>query len=395
MPPLNQKAPLDGLVVLDLTRWLAGPYCTMLLADAGATVIKVEPPNGGELTRYLEPILKGDEGVSGYFLRLNRRKKSVCLDLRDESDKAAFLDLARTADVVVENFRPGVMDRLGLGQDVLRSENPRLVVASVSGFGATESPFHEWPAFNLTVEAMTGLVQIDSDTGQPKALGPAIGDLVPSLHALSGILMALLRRGVTGEGSFVDIGMFDSCLSLNELAAATASMTGEEFHYGRRVNPNLAPYGLFKAKDGFVCIAVASEVQWVRFCRVIGAEDLLDDTELLIGAGRVNKLDDVIAPRMDAWLMQRTRQEASEALALGGVPSSSVLSALESLNSEQAAARDMVETVVSPDGNSYRIPASPIRMIPPFHLTPSVTVRAGANADQYLGASPHAQEGAR
>lgn len=387
MPSGAQEAPLKDIVVLDLTRWLAGPYCTMLLADAGATVIKVEPPVTGELTRQLEPILEGDEHVSGYFLRLNRRKKSVCLDFRNDDDKASFIELVKRADVVVENFRPGVMARLGLGEDYLRSVNPRLVVASISGFGASDSPLHDWPAFNLVAESMTGLVQIDSATGQPKALGPAIGDLVPSLHALSGILMALLRRGITGKGSYVDIAMFDSCLSLNELAVASATMTGEEVRYGRRINPNLAPYGLFEAKDGYICIAVASEEQWVRFCRVLGADDLAEIPELRIGAGRVDRLDDLIAPRMHEWLMQRTREEAAEALALGGVPASSVLSALESLDSEQAAARDMVESVVSPGGASYRIPASPIRMTPPFELTPPVTVAANADAATYLPAT--------
>jgi CoA:oxalate CoA-transferase len=191
-------APLDDIVVLDLTRWLAGPYCTMMLADAGATVIKVEPPEG-EINRRLEPVVETDDGelVSAYFLRLNRRKQSITLDLRTDQGRAEFLTLAQSADVVVENFRPGVLDRLGLSPQTLRDANPRLVVCSISGFGNSESDLRDWPSFNLVAESMAGLVRVDQETGDPQALGPAIGDLAPALHAVSGILLALLRRGAT------------------------------------------------------------------------------------------------------------------------------------------------------------------------------------------------------
>ncbi len=382
----SNEAPLKGVVVLDLTRWLAGPYCTLQLADAGATVIKIEPPPAGEITRHLEPVLRegGGDPVSAYFLRLNRRKKSVCLDLRLPAAREAFLALARNADIVVENFRPGVMDRLGLGQEAVRAVNPRLIYCSISGFGASESPLRSWPSFNLVAEAMTGLVQIDQDTGEPRALGPAIGDLAPALHAVAGILMALRRRDRTGSGSHVDIAMFDSCMSINELAIGTACMTGKEFEYGRRVNPNLAPYGLYPVADGHLCIAVASEEQWQRFCHAIDAPNLAGDPALQSGEGRVMHFHDRIEPIMKTWLKDRTRDEAAAILARAGVPAAPVQRASEVLTSQQAVARNMVEHVIAPDGRSWPIPASPIRLSPREPMPPALTVPAGFDTQTLL-----------
>jgi crotonobetainyl-CoA:carnitine CoA-transferase CaiB-like acyl-CoA transferase len=378
-------APLGGIVVLDLTRWLAGPYCTMLLADAGATVIKVEPPEG-EINRFLAPIVQTEDGetVSAYFMRLNRRKKSVTLDLRSPEGREEFLRLVETADVVVENFRPGVLDRLRLGQEVLREINPRLVVCSISGFGNTESDLRGWPSFNLVAEAMSGLVRFNEDTGEPQALGPAIGDLGPSLHALSGILLALLRRQVTGEGSYIDVAMLDSCLSLNELAIATAEIADEDFEYGRRINPNLAPYGLFPAADGHVCIAVASEPQWISFCAALGLGDLAAMDELRVGAARVDHFYELIEPPMLAWLKERTREEAAAELAAAGVPAAPVWTSREALGTRQAQQRQMAETVYSPGGTGWPIPANPIRMEPAFDAGMSATPAAGADNSRYL-----------
>jgi CoA:oxalate CoA-transferase len=381
-------APLADIVVLDLTRWLAGPYCTMLLADAGATVIKVEPPEG-EINRYLAPIVQTADGesVSAYFMRLNRRKQSVTLDLRDPEGRKEFLRLAATADVVVENFRPGVLDRLRLGYEVLKSVNPALVVCSISGFGNSPSDLRDWPSFNLVAEAMSGLVRVNEDTGEPQALGPAIGDLGPSLHALSGILLALLRRQTTGQGSYVDVAMLDSCLSLNELAIATAEIADEDFEYGRRINPNLAPYGLFPAADGHVCIAVASEPQWLSFCAALGLTDLAARDELRVGAARVDHFYELIEPPMLAWLRERTREEAAAELAGAGVPSAPVWTSREALHTRQAQQRQMAETVYSPGGTGWPIPANPVRMEPAYRLAEATTPAVGADNARYLSRS--------
>ena len=357
--------PLQDLVVLDLTRWLAGPYCTMMLADAGATVIKVEPPEG-EINRQLFPVVETEDGetVSAYFLRLNRRKQSVTLDLRDALGREEFLRLVRSADVVVENFRPGVMRRLGLDWDVLRGVNPRLVMCSISGFGHTPSELRDWPSFNLVAEAMAGLVRVNEESGEPQALGPAIGDLGRSRNVVAWIRRALLRRTVPGEGRHVDGAMLDSCLSLNELAIANAVIADEDFEYGRRINPNLAPYGLFPAADGFVCIAVASEPQWLGFCQALGLHDLAERSELRPGSGRVDHFDDLIAPPMLAWLKERTREQAAKELAVARVPAAPVWTSREALQTDQARQRGMAESVVSPGGNRWPIPANPIRFEP-------------------------------
>jgi CoA:oxalate CoA-transferase len=265
--PELDSPPLEGVVVLDLSRWMSGPYAGMLLADAGAKVIKIEPPKG-ETTRFLKPMLDDADGtqVSGYYLRLNRRKTSVRLDLKSSEGKKRFIELVRRADVLLENFRPGVMAARGLDYETLRAINPRLVYCSITGFGHTPGPYRDWPAFNQVAESAAGVVHWDPTGTVPTPVGPAVGDLFPSMHAVSGILMALLRRGITGRGSFVDIAMYDSLVSLNEMAISWAAMTGEDYHHGASANLNLAPYGYYPAKDGYVCIGVATDDQWAKLC---------------------------------------------------------------------------------------------------------------------------------
>ena len=222
----GSELPLAGVTVLDLTRFVAGPYATMLLADAGADVIKVEPI-AGEETRRLDPILTGPQGatVSGYFLRLNRSKRSLTIDLRSSRGVGVFLDLVAAADVVVENFRPGVMDRLGLGYATLRQRNSRIVYCSISGYGHTPSPRRDEPAFAAIAEANTGVLGRPERPGAaPIRLGPPIGDVFPGSMAVSGIVMALFRVARTGVGAHVDIAMYDAMLSLNECAVAMQSV---------------------------------------------------------------------------------------------------------------------------------------------------------------------------
>lgn len=383
---MNDQSPLKGIIVLDLTRFMSGPYATMMLADGGADVIKVEPV-GGEETRGLNPILKdnGDQEVSGYFLRLNRRKRSVCLDLRSPEGKEAFLKLAQGADVVIENYRPGVMDRLGIGPDTLLEKNPRLVVCSISGFGQSETPNREWPAFNLVPEAMAGVLsQIPTPDQAPRAVGPAIGDLFPAMHATTGILMALMRRNATGKGSVVDIAMYDSMLSLNEMALGVASMTGEELVYGQRVNPNLAPYGYFPAKDGWVCIAVGPNRQWEALCEIMGVPEMGKDERLNSGVGRGSNFKELIEPVLFPWLAERSKEDIAKQLAKAGIPAAPVRAASEALKCEQAKSRGMIEDVIAPAGTTWKVAASPIRMNPPIELGAPETVVAGADTVSVL-----------
>lgn len=383
--------PLQGIVVLDLTRFMSGPYATMLLADAGADVVKVEPL-GGEETRTLHPIMKDDdnEEISGYFLRLNRRKRSVCLDLRSPAGRDAFIELAKGADVVVENYRPGVMEKLGIGADVLMSANPRLIFCAISGFGQTASPNRDWPAFNLVPEAMAGVLSQSPTPGvPPRPVGPALGDLFPSLHAVSGILMALLRRHTTGQGSLVDIAMYDSMLSLNEMALGIASMTGDELLYGQRVNPNLAPYGYFPTQDGWVCIAVGPNRQWESLCKLMGRPEMGVDERLNSGRGRATHFKELIEPVMLPWLAERGKEAIAAELAAVGVPASPVRNASEALQCEQALRRDMVADVHAPAGKSWKVAGSPVRLSPAFDLPVASTVRPGQNTLEVLTQIAH------
>lgn len=376
----NSK-PLEDVIVLDLTRFMAGPYATQLLADAGAHVIKIEPP-GGEETRNLFPMMEDGDGspLSGYFLRLNRRKQSICLDLNDPGDAAKLEKLVEAADVLVENFRPGVMQRFGLGGESLLAINPRLVYCGISGFGRDDSPCRDWPAFNLVAEAMAGVLsQSPTQELPPRPIGPALGDLFPAMHAAAGILLALHRRHLTGQGGIVDVAMYDSMLSFNELALSMTSMTGKEVLYGRRVNPNLAPYGYFPVRDGWVCIAIGPQRHWSILCEMMGRPDLGQDARLATGQGRSRHFAELIEPVLLDWLSVFGKEDIAAKLAAAGVPAAPVRNAAEVLHCKQAQSRGMFVDVSSPTGmRSVRVPGNPIRFKPDFDLGPARTVSCGS-----------------
>lgn len=377
-------APLEGLIVLDLTHWMSGPYCGMMLADGGATVIKVEPPTG-ERTRMLRPMLEDADGtqVSGYFLRLNRGKKSVTIDLKSPEGKEAFLRLVDGADVVLENFRPGVMDSLGLGYEVLSARNPRVIYTGISGFGRTPGPYRDWPAFNQVAEAVAAAVHWDGDV--PTPVGPALGDLFPSLHATVGTLMALLRRQLTGRGSLVDIAMYDSLVSFNELTVAWPSMTGQDYRkLGSNVNLNLAPYGFFQAKDGYVCVGVSTDKQWADLAKAMDHPELAADERVAKGPDRVRNAPEVIFPILRKWLSSLTKAEAARIIAEAGVPAAPVHEGSDVLKNEQAIARGMIDDVFAPGGGHWKIPASPLHFEPPFERPTHRAPALGEDNETYL-----------
>lgn len=353
------EGPLDGVVVVDLTRFISGPYCTMLLADAGATVVKVEPP-GGEHTRHGEPFLQGASGpVSASFVRVNRGKRSIILDLKDRAGVAALGRLVAGADVLVENFRPGVLARLGLDDAELERLNPGLVHCTITGFGHSPSSWRDRPAFNLIAELEAGVYRQGVPGEVPEPLGPYVGDLFPGAHAVSGIAMALYQRERTGRGARVDIAMFDSMLSFNELAC-----TSSQFLEGR-VEDYFAdffcPSDIYPSADGFVCLDVVTQDQWRALCDVIGAMDLAGRTDLADGPGRAARFEEVIAGPLLAWLRERTAEEAMLLLTAAGVPAAVVRSPDQALRSEQAREREMAVTVVA-DGAELLVPANPIRL---------------------------------
>lgn len=378
-------SPLDDVRVLDFTRYVSGPYATMLLADSGAEVIKVEPP-GGEVTRSLPPTMQTDEGeISTYFLRLNRGKKSVTLDVKSPGDRPTLEALIRSADVLVENFRPGTLESWGLGWDRLQELNPELVYASISGFGHSVSPSRDWPAFNLVAETMAGVVsQLPTEARRPRAVGLPIGDSNASLNAVNGILMALLRRTRTGVGSRVDIAMYDSMVSTNEWSIGVFSGTNTEVELGTDVHPWFAPYGLFEASDAWLCICVATDGQWQKFCAVAGWDDLAADGRLKTGTDRGANFTELIKPRLDEWLADRTAHETARELATAGVPAAPLQRAEDLLDDEQAHARDMILDFPVTASDSIKLAGNPIRVEPRSFTTATGFSTAGEHNDAIL-----------
>lgn len=382
--------PLQDLVVLDFTRFLSGPYASMLLADAGARVIKIEPP-GGEETRELSPLIRDSDGtdISSYFLRLNRRKESLCLDLRNDADKAHLIQLVTIADIVIENYSADVMTRLGLNDTVLKQINPRLIYCSISGFGHTVSPARNWPAFNLVAEAMAGALARDATGADtPMPLGPPLGDTYASLFGVIGILMALERRRKSGIGSTVDISMYDCAMALNEMALGVASSSGLEMAYGRQDgvhrNPDLAPYGYFPVADGWICIAVGPDRQWKKLCQMMGRVDLAEDERLESGKSRVLHFTDLIEPVLKTWLAPQHKEAVAKLLAEAGIPSGPVRNAKEVLDAPETQARGMLVPVRTPGGEIKEFVNSPVHFTPDFDLGEARVVRPGHSPEEII-----------
>jgi formyl-CoA transferase len=355
--------PLDELLVIDLTQFIAGPYCTMLLADAGARVIKVEPPGRGEAYRREGPAL-GDQPTGGYLMRVNRNKESVTLDLATAGGRRVLERLAERADVLVENFKHDSMDRLGLGWERLRELNPRLVYASISGFGHTDllpGPYAHWPAFAIVAEAMGGVMdRIGEPSCEPHWSGVSLGDIFASTLCVSGILMAIQHRAKTDSGQHVDISMHDGMVSLNERALYLHGSTGVSL--GRGSEGYFAPFGSFQAADGWIAIGVVGNAIWRRFCAAIDRPDLAADERLAEGRGRAVHAHDIVRPAIAAWLATRTRQEATDALVAHDVPAGLVQTAAEVAADPQVAAREMLVEFEYPGAGRQRVAGNPIKL---------------------------------
>jgi CoA:oxalate CoA-transferase len=310
----NSPGPLAGVKVVDLTRVLAGPYCTMVLCDLGAEVVKVERPRIGDDSRHIGPFVNG---ISAYFASLNRGKTSVALDLDDQADRARFETLLADADVLVENFRPGTMEKLGYGWDVLHPRFPRLVYAAVSGFGHT-GPWSPRPAYDMVAQAMGGVMSITGHPGGPPTrVGTSIGDLTAGLFAAIGICSALYERERTGETAKIDVAMLDSQVAILENAIARYTATGEvPGPLGAR-HPSITPFGAYAAADGHLVIAAGNDVLFRRLCEVLGRPAIADDPRFATNASRTEHHDALqfeleaalASDTVDAWL---ARLEAAD-----------------------------------------------------------------------------------
>ena len=359
------RAPLQGITVVAVEQYIAGPYCSMLLADSGANVIKIEQPRRGDPRRTIGPFAVDEKGnrSSAGFMAHNRNKQSVCLDLQKTEGRTVFLDLVRKCDVVVENLRPGALDKLGLGYERLKGINPRLIYAAISGFGRLEpyiGPFSQRPAMDVVVEAMSGIMHICGfEDREPITTIYAMPDIYAGLVGAYSICLALIQRGVTGEGQFVDISMYDSMISLNERSVHIYSYTGEVPMRGREMLA--APRGAFKAKDGFVAITNTTDEMWGRFARFLGREDLITNPNTATGSARSKHVDDILRPIIEAWLADKTKDEASELLLAAGVPAGPVRDIEEVFRCPQTEARKSLIEIEDPVAGPKKFARTPVR----------------------------------
>jgi crotonobetainyl-CoA:carnitine CoA-transferase CaiB-like acyl-CoA transferase len=367
---------LHGLKVLDLTQMLAGPYCTMILADQGADVVKVEAPEG-DGARSMGPF-HPDDGArpyGGYFQSINRNKRSIVVDLKDPRGLAVVRRVVESSDVLVENFRFGVLDRLGLGFDAVHALNPQLVYASIRGYGDRPgglSPRAGWPAFDLSAQALGGFMSITGEPDQPTKSGPGIGDIVPGMMTAVGILTALHQRQATGLGQHVDIAMYDSILALSERIVHQFSYTGIAPGRQGNAHPLLSPFEVVEAADGWLTLASPSDRHWEVLRRAIGTAAVLDPT-LDVNEGRIANAD-VIRSEIGAWARARTRHQIVEELG-GDFPVGEVNDAADIAADPHVAARRMIVELEHPGvERRVAVAGTPIKLsgapTPAFHRAP-------------------------
>jgi crotonobetainyl-CoA:carnitine CoA-transferase CaiB-like acyl-CoA transferase len=368
MPELAaiRPGPLAGVRVLDLTQALSGPFCTMVLADLGADVIKVEPP-GGDMTRGAPPFTPEDteRAYGGYFASINRGKRSIALDLKDEGDVATFLRLVPTVDVVVENSRAGVMDRLGVGYETLAALNPKLVYAAVRGFGDPRtgaSPYVDWPSYDVVAQAMGGLVAITGlADGTVVKCGPSVGDIYSGTVATIGVLAAVLHAQRTGEGQFVDVAMYDAVLSLCENAVHQRSYTGEVARPTGNGHPGIPAFDVFLTADGHCGIGATTDASFRLLSALLGRPALADDPRFTTFAARMANRP-ALTQTLTALTIEKTTAEIVELLG-GRVPVGPVNDMAAIYADPHVAIREMLVEVEQPDGSRPVVLAGqPIKM---------------------------------
>ena len=378
---MDSTPPLDGLLVVDLTRVLSGPYCTMLLADMGARVIKIEQPGRGDDTRGWGPPFAGQE--SAYFLSINRNKESLTLDLKQADGRRILEQLLARADVVVENFRPGTMDRLGFGYQTVSARWPRIVYCAISGFGQT-GPRRDQPGYDAVIQAEAGLMSVTGESGGPALrLGVAIADIVSGMFAAQGIAMALLARARSGRGQLVDIGMLDATAALLTYQAANYFVTGRAPERLGNRHPTIVPYETFETADGEFVLAVGNDDLWRRFCTVAELSDLASDPRFVTNRGRVEYYDE-LKPILADRLRTRSRAEWIAALTAQGVPSGAVRDVAEVLNDPQLAAREMIQVVEHATLGSVRALGIPIKLSHTPGTVRTAPPTLGQHTDQIL-----------
>jgi len=375
------EAPLSGLTILDLSRVLSGPYCTMLAADMGARVIKIEHPDRGDDTRAWGPPFVG--GESAYYLSINRNKESVAVDFKSDAGRAILDALVSRADVLVENFRPGALDRLGFGHAALAARFPRLIYVSISGFGH-HGPRRLEPGYDAVAQAEGGLMSVTgTPDGPPVRLGVAIGDIAAGMFAFQGLLLALIARGRTGRGQWVDVSLLDTVAALLTNQAERVLAAGETpSRLGNR-HASIAPYDTFDVADGVLVLAVGNDSQWQKFCAALGFDALGGDVRYRTNEGRVRAYDELRA-RLATALRPMARDPLVARLRAAGVPCGAVRSVDEALRDPQIIARQMVETVNHPTIGALRVLGLPVKLSATPGAVRTAPPRLGEHTRQVL-----------
>jgi len=351
--------PLESITVLDLSRALAGPYCTMMLADMGAEIIKIEMPGRGDDSRSWGPPFV--EGESAYFMSVNRNKKSITLNLKSEKSKEIIEKLIKKADVVVENFRPGTMDKLGLSYENVAELNPEIIYASISGFGQ-DGPYRLLPGFDQVIQGMGGLMSVTGEPGGPPIkVGVAVADIAGGMFAAYGIMIALFNRQRTGKGQMIDVSLLDSQVAWLTYRAGSFFASGKIPQPLGSGHPNIVPYQAFKANDTYVNIAVGNDQLWQKFCSAVGLEDIVENPKFATNAKRVenrNELVNIISNIVSS----KNAQEWLDILTKAGVPCGPIYTLDEIFTDPQVLHRNMVKDLDHIKAGKIKVTGVPVKL---------------------------------
>ena len=354
----EHAGPLEGVRILDLTRVLSGPYCTMILADQGAEVIKIEIPQRGDDARHVGPPFR--EGESAFFISVNRNKKSITLNLKSKRGVEILKALARSADVLIENYRPGVAERLGIDYATLCEENPSLVYCSISGFGQT-GPYRDRPGYNFTVQALSGVMTVSGEPdAEPHPVGISLGDIPAGIYAAFSVSAALLQRTKTGKGQQIDIGMLDALVSMMEYPLTRYGMTGECPPPIGRYNPAITPFGVLDTADVPIVVAAGNDKLWSIFCGVLERDDLLSEPKYETNPLRTEHRDELYAELANT-LRERSAEEWLTLLVEAGIPAARVNTVEDVFLDPQVRARGMVQSVQQPRAGEVDVAGSPVK----------------------------------
>jgi CoA:oxalate CoA-transferase len=377
----NSQRPLSGIRVIGLEQYMSGPYCTMLLADGGAEVIKIERPGTGDPRRAIPPFVEKD-GLkkAGGYLSYNRNKKSLALNLRCDAGQEILRKLVKVSDVVVENLRPGATTKMGLDYSNLKAINPRLIYAAISGFGRLagyQSDYSSRPAFDIVAEAMSGVMDLIGFEDKPPTYTLyGMADVYSGMIAAFGVMQALFMRERTGQGQMVDVSMLDNMLALNERMVTLYSVTGQEPKRGRL--EHLWPRGAFQCRDGYVALNVPDDIVWQRLAQAVGRPDLADDPRSATGTSRAANAD-FLQPVIESWMADKTRVEVVDALNAGGVPTGPIYTAKDVFADDHFRQRKMLVEVDDPEVG----PSTFARTTPHLSAAPEIPTRPAPNLGQH------------